>query len=156
MRCGVAVEAELGHVTGGEDVAAPTEGGALTEPEEAASFCASSGVGCLAVRIGNVHGPYAGSRRSTGSGSRRSRLGCAALAARRLRSRRRRPAPRNVAGIPKANVNAELRDAYFGALDECAAKHAEALDLRGLGEAVIGAVERVVEAKLDLLGWEPR
>ena len=57
---GIAVEAELGRVEGDEDVAAQTAGGALTDPAEAAAFLRSSGVDCLAVSIGNVHGHYAG------------------------------------------------------------------------------------------------
>ena len=53
------VEAELGHVEGGEDVADPAEAGSLTDPDEAAWFVAATGCDCLAVSIGNVHGRYA-------------------------------------------------------------------------------------------------
>jgi fructose/tagatose bisphosphate aldolase len=56
-------------------------------------------------------------------------------------------------GIAKVNVNTELRAAYFGALDAAVAARAGALDLRGLGEAVIDAVAGTVAAKLALLGW---
>ena len=59
-------------------------------------------------------------------------------------------------GIAKVNVNTELRAAYFGALDAGVGAHAEALDLRGLGEAVIDAVAAAVGAKLALLGWGRR
>src|SRR5262249_50398708 len=51
----VAVEAELGHlpdaVAGGIDDSQAS----LTDPEQAASFVAQTGVDCLAVSIGNVH-----------------------------------------------------------------------------------------------------
>ncbi len=55
----VSVEAELGHVGGVAEggVAAET---ALTVPDEAARFVAESGVDCLAVAIGTVHGDYRG------------------------------------------------------------------------------------------------
>ena len=56
---GIAVEAELGRVEGDEDLAAQAAGGALTDPDEAAAFSGASGVDCLAVSIGNVHGHYA-------------------------------------------------------------------------------------------------
>ena len=56
---GVAIEAELGHVEGGEDVAVAAAAGALTDPAEAAAFVDATGVDCLAVSIGNAHGTYA-------------------------------------------------------------------------------------------------
>jgi tagatose 1,6-diphosphate aldolase GatY/KbaY len=56
---GAAVEAELGHIEGGEDVAAAVSAGALTDPEEAERFVDLAAVDCLAVSIGNVHGAYA-------------------------------------------------------------------------------------------------
>lgn len=58
-RFDAAVEAELGHIEGGEDVAAAARAGALTDPDEAVRFLTESGADCLAVSIGNVHGAYA-------------------------------------------------------------------------------------------------
>lgn len=57
----LAVEAELGHVGYGpgftdELNVMPT----LTDPEEARRFVAETGVDCLAVAVGNIHGPYHG------------------------------------------------------------------------------------------------
>jgi tagatose 1,6-diphosphate aldolase GatY/KbaY len=153
---GVAVEAELGRVEGDEDLAAQAAGGALTDPGEAAAFVRASGVGCLAVSIGNVHGHYAGTpaldwerlERLRGAGAPLSLHGASGLPDADVR--------RAVAlGIAKVNVNTELRAAYFGALDS-AGVHAEGLDLRGLGEAVIEAVAEAVGAKLAVLGWGPR
>ena len=37
-------------------------------------------------------------------------------------------------GIAKTNINTELRAAYFGALDEGAAKRVEALDCKDWGK----------------------
>ena len=56
---GAGVEAELGHIEGGEDVAVAAAAGALTDPDEADTFVAETGADCLAVSIGNVHGAYA-------------------------------------------------------------------------------------------------
>lgn len=49
---GVAVEAELGHVGGGDD---PTS---FTEPRAAAAFVAATGCDSLAVSVGTSHGAY--------------------------------------------------------------------------------------------------
>ena len=154
---GIAVEAELGRVEGDEDLAAQTAGGARTDPDEAAAFVRSSGVECLAVSIGNVHGHYAGTpaldwerlERLRGAGARLALHGASGLPDADVR--------RAVAlGIAQVNVNTELRAAYFGALGPGLAARAEALDLRGLGEAVIDAVADAVSGKLALLGWGRR
>ena len=154
---GIAVEAELGRVEGDEDLAARAAGGALTDPDEAAAFFSASGVDCLAVSIGNVHGHYASTpvldweriERLRRAGSPLALHGASGLADDDVR--------RAVSlGIAKVNVNTELRAAYFGALGPGLATRAEALDLRGLGEAVTEAVADVVSAKLALLGWERR
>ncbi len=154
---GIAVEAELGRVEGDEDLAAQASNGALTDPAEAAAFVRSSGVGCLAVSIGNVHGHYAGTPALDWARLERLRGTGAPLALHGASGLSDADVSRAVSlGIAKVNVNTELRAAYFGALDAGVAAHAEALDLRGLGEAVIDAVAAAVGAKLALLGWERR
>ncbi len=154
---GIAVEAELGRVEGDEDLAAQASNGALTDPAEAAAFVRSSGVGCLAVSIGNVHGHYAGTPALDWSRLERLRGTGAPLALHGASGLSDADVSRAVSlGIAKVNVNTELRAAYFGALDAGVAAHAEALDLRGLGEAVIDAVAAAVGAKLALLGWGRR
>ncbi len=55
----VSVEAELGHVGGAAEGGVAAES-ALTVPDEAVQFVAESGVDCLAVSIGTVHGDYRG------------------------------------------------------------------------------------------------
>jgi fructose-bisphosphate aldolase class II len=60
---GVSVEAELGHVAGGEgNLKEGTEVNrdTFTRPEEAARFVRETGIDALAVAIGTVHGPYKG------------------------------------------------------------------------------------------------
>ena len=63
--CGITVEAEIGHV-GGAEAGALVEGGleadesCYTTVEEAVNFAVQTGVDCLAVAIGTVHGIYKG------------------------------------------------------------------------------------------------
>lgn len=52
---GATLEAELGHVGSGSDA---DDGSVYTQPEQAADFCARTGVDALAVAIGTAHGPY--------------------------------------------------------------------------------------------------
>jgi tagatose 1,6-diphosphate aldolase GatY/KbaY len=150
---GIAVEAELGRVEGDEDLAAQASNGALTDPAEAAAFVRSSGVGCLAVSIGNVHGHYASTPALDWARLERLRGTGAPLALHGASGLSDADVSRAVSlGIAKVNVNTELRAAYFGALDDLGA-HAEALDLRGLGANVIAAVAEAVGTKLAVLGW---
>ena len=116
---GAGVEAELGHIEGGEDVAAAAEAGALTDPDEAAAFVAATGCDCLAVSIGNVHGRYA--RAPELDWERLARSASAST------SRSRSTAPRDsrtptsrraiALGICKVNVNTELRERYLAQLE---------------------------------------
>ncbi len=63
--CGVAVEGELGYVPGveGEDAKRHPGEVAYTLPAEAKDFVARSGVDCLAVSVGTVHGRMQGKPR---------------------------------------------------------------------------------------------
>ena len=55
---GITVEAELGHVGVGADGATAESDDWLTVPEEAEHFVAETGIDCLAVAIGTIHGEY--------------------------------------------------------------------------------------------------
>ena len=58
---GACVEGELGKVLGLEgDVEVPEGEAAQTDPDEAAQFVAETGVDCLAVAVGTIHGVYRG------------------------------------------------------------------------------------------------
>lgn len=63
--CGVTVEAELGYVAGveGEDAERHPGDVIYTAPEEARSFVERTGVDCLAVSVGTVHGRMRGEPR---------------------------------------------------------------------------------------------
>jgi tagatose 1,6-diphosphate aldolase GatY/KbaY len=146
------VEAELGHVEGGEDVAAAASAGAFTDPDDAAAFAAATGADCLAVSIGNVHGRYA----------TLPALDWDRLAA--IRARVTVPLSLHGAsglpdadvrraiqlGITKVNVNTELRARYFDELERRRSVR-DGLRLLELAESLAAAVSEVVSAKLELL-----
>ena len=152
---GVGVEAELGRIEGNEDEAGETASGGTTDPGEAREFLEESGVECLAVAVGNVHGHYSGTPK---------------LDWQRLEEIRERvPVPLSLhgasglpegdlrravsLGVAKFNVNTELRAAYFGFLKDELGHKAATLNLKSLGDGVVGAVQGVVEAKLSAFGW---
>ncbi len=149
----VGLEVELGHIEGGEDVAAATEAGALTDPDEAVGFVAATRCDCLAVSIGNVHGTYARPP---------------ALDWERLRAIRQSVdvplSLHGASGLPdddlrqaielgvcKVNVNTELRERYLAQLDAGLPGAREGLRLLDLEAGVVDAVAEVVDAKLALL-----
>jgi tagatose 1,6-diphosphate aldolase GatY/KbaY len=151
---GAEVEAELGRVEGDEEIAAATEAGALTDPDQAAAFMAATGAGCLAVSIGNVHGRYAAPPRLdwTRLAAVRSAIdaplslhGASGLVAGDLQ--------RCVAeGISKVNVNTELRERYFTVLSEAVPEFEPGAQVLALGTTLVTAVAEVVGEKLDALG----
>lgn len=147
-----AIEAELGHIDGNEDVAVVTRAGAMTDPVEAARLLAEARPACLAVSIGNVHGRYTAPPH---------------LDWKRLEAiRARTDAPLSLhgasgipedsvrraiqGGIEKVNVNTELREAYLhatGATVDVVRSSAAVVELH---RAQRHAVGRVVAAKLEL------
>ena len=145
-----AVEAELGHIEGGEDVARAVEAGALTDPETAVRFVAASGCDCLAVSIGNVHGRYAAPPELDWDRLAQIRAlvhvplslhGASGLADDDVR--------RAIAfGICKVNVNAEVRERYLARLDSELERARDGLRLLELEAAVVDAVAEIVAAKL--------
>jgi tagatose 1,6-diphosphate aldolase GatY/KbaY len=145
-----AVEAELGHVAGGEDVAAAAQVGKLTDPDEAARLASDTGVSCLAVSIGNVHGAYA----------QPPSLDWARLEA--VRSRTTVPLSLHGAsglpdadvrraislGVAKVNVNTELREAYLAASERHLSEVRDGARLLELHARQREAIEAVAAVKL--------
>jgi tagatose 1,6-diphosphate aldolase GatY/KbaY len=145
-----AVEAELGHIEGGEDVARAVQAGALTDPEAAVRFVAASGCDCLAVSIGNVHGRYAVPPRLDWDRLAQIRAlvhvplslhGASGLADDDVRKA-------IALGVCKVNVNAELRERYISRLDSDLESAREGLRLLELEAAVVDAIAEIVAAKL--------
>jgi tagatose 1,6-diphosphate aldolase GatY/KbaY len=149
-RHGAGVEAELGHLSGDEDVATAVAAGALTDPGEAADLVDRTGVDCLAVSIGNVHGTYRGPPRldwdrletiRSAIATPLSLHGASGIPDEMVR--------RTIAtGVAKINVNTELRTAYLGATADVLPSVLEGSRLNALHAAQSAAVERVVAAKL--------
>ena len=150
---GAGVEAELGHIKGGEDVAAAVGAGKLTDPAEAARFVEETGADCLAVSIGNVHGHYAAPPLLDWPRLERIRElvdvplslhGASGLPDADLRRA-------VAAGICKVNVNTELRARLFAELERRVPQTAPGLRLLELESALADAVAEVAAEKLRLL-----
>jgi tagatose 1,6-diphosphate aldolase GatY/KbaY len=112
---GIAVEAELGHLAGEEEVALAVDPGPLTDPAAAERFARETGADCLAVAIGNVHGIYRGAPHLDLEHLRAiaarvavplSLHGGSGLAASAV-------AGAVAGGMTKVNFNTELRQAYL-------------------------------------------
>ncbi len=152
---GVGVEAELGRVEGHEDEAGETLSGAMIEPGEAEEFVKRSGVDCLAVAVGNVHGHYSGAPEIDWSRLEevRGRISTP-LSLHGASGLREADLERAVSlGVAKFNVNTELRTAYFRRLGEDLSVKAATVNLKALVDGVVEAVQEVVEAKLSAFGW---
>lgn len=152
---GAAVEGELGRLAGGVDADAPQAAEVLTDPAQAAAFVAATGVDCLAVAVGNVHGALLPAPRAL-DWARLAEIRAAvevplalhggtgldaAVMRRSLRE-----------GITKVNVNTALRSAYLAATAAGLQELGPAGDLVALHARQAGAVEAVVRSTLDAVG----
>jgi ketose-bisphosphate aldolase len=153
-RLGGQVEAELGHISGDEDVAGTVEVGALTDPDEAAAFVERTETACLAVSIGNVHGTYRTppaldwarleAIRGRGVSAPLSLHGASGLPQADLR--------RAVSlGIAKVNVNTALRERYLSALAEHLPSAQEGARVLQLGLAVANDLAATAGEMFDAL-----
>ncbi len=133
-RTGAAVEAELGCVEGDEDLDVAAAAGALTDPTEAVRFVERTGVDCLAVAVGNVHGSYRQEPRL--DWDRLAELvdrvpvavalhGTSGLPAEQVRRARE-------LGVAKFNVNTELRRRHMADLRTSLERDPSTTDLLGL------------------------
>jgi tagatose 1,6-diphosphate aldolase GatY/KbaY len=151
---GTGVEAELGHITGGEDIAAAAAAGALTDPEEARAFAKMTGADCLAVSIGNVHGTYASTPRLDWHRLERihERVGDLPLSLHGASGLSAADLKRAISlGICKVNVNTEIRHRYLGELSARLASVLPGLELLNLESAVIAAVAEAAGEVIDVL-----
>jgi len=152
---GVGIEAELGRIQGGEDVAAAVAAGAFTDPAEAAAFAELTGADCLAVSIGNVHGTYAATPRLDWERLERirERVGDLPLSLHGASGLPPADVRRAISlGICKVNVNTEIRRRYLSELSASLPAVLPGLRLLELELAVIAAVADAVAELLDLLG----
>ena len=153
---GIAVEAELGRVEGDEDLAALAAAGALTDPAGPRPSCARAASAAWRSASATSTATTRARPRWTGSGS----SGCAARARRcrctgRPASRTPTCAGRWIAGDRQGQRQHRAAGGLLRRAGLRRGRTPTALDLRGLGEKVIGAVANTVDAKLALLGWGP-
>ncbi len=115
---GAWIEGELGGTAGDEDRSSNAAPGALTDPEEAATFVNATGVDALAVSVGNVHGiptaPTSLALDVLDAIHERVEVplvlhGASGLADWEIRAA-------ITLGVAKVNINAEVRRAYLAAL----------------------------------------
>jgi tagatose 1,6-diphosphate aldolase GatY/KbaY len=148
---GASIEAELGAITGDEDIAEAVAAGALTDPDQATDFVAQTGADCLAVSIGNVHGLYrnppdldwqrleAIHQRVSQPLSLHGASGIPDLMIRRSIE----------LGVAKVNVNTELRQAYLTATQVELPSALEGWRLDVLHHAQVRSVADAVEQRLE-------
>lgn len=146
------IEGEIGRLDGDEDkAAAGTVAQAVTDVDEAVEFVARTGVCCLAVSVGNQHGPYLQpphldfellGRLVRNVGAPIALHGTSGLPATELYRAVQ-------CGVAKVNVNSDLRRAYLAALGPEVAVAAPTLDLLRVKSRIIEAVREVVD---DVLG----
>jgi fructose-bisphosphate aldolase class II len=155
----IIVEGEIGYLPGGSDIHGeitikPSD---LTQPEEAKEFVKKTGVDCLAIAIGNIHGMKEGSDDSHlyldrleeikraipgtflvlhgGSGTPRIDIEKAIKL-----------------GIVKININTEIRLAYKNALKGFLEKCLSEVKTYKILYPAMEAVRYVVEDKIKLFG----
>jgi len=151
-RFGASVEAELGRIEGDEDVAAAAEAGELTDPAQAADFVERTGVDCLAVSIGNVHGTYMRPPDLDWERLRRIRERVAVpLSLHGTSGLARDDVARAIGlGIAKFNVNTELREAYLRATTDWLAENPGSDSVLDLNAAQAEAIVEISSRKLGL------
>lgn len=157
---GLLVEAEIDHIGGSsaphlqEDVESAQKESAYTDPARAADFVAQTGVDTFAAFFGNVHGVYKTSPKLDLGLLRqiREKVPCF------LSMHGGSGIPEGevkeaikVGRIVKINVNTEMRIAFREAMEKTLAETEEVAAYKMM-PPVIEAVQKVVEAKIQLFG----
>lgn len=150
----VAVEAELGRLSGTEDgLTVPEYEAKLTDPQQARDFVQQTGIDALAVCIGNVHGRYRGAPRldfdRLQAIQRAVSVPLVLHGASGLPEEMVHQAIR--LGVRKFNVNTEVREAYVGALRQ-ELQQSPSPDLVVLMQHAEAAMQAVITDKLYLFG----
>lgn len=154
---GIPVEAELGKVGGKEDDMECNDPG-YTEPEDAVTFVAETGVQSLAVAIGTAHGIYKGEPKLDVDrlSEIRKRVdvplvlhGASGVPAALVQECIRR-------GISKVNFATELRIAYSDGLKEYLKKDPDVFDPKKYSKATMEYVTQLVCQKIELCGSNGR
>lgn len=156
---GIFVEGELGHIPGvsvvhREKITEAVGRVERTDSTLAAKFVGATGVDCLAVSIGNVHGLYQDEKILDFELLRQIRTavncflslhGASGIGENDLKETVR-------LGINKVNVNTELRAAYMGSLREELAKPPQEIKPYVVFPPALDEVKKVVKNKVVILG----
>lgn len=156
---GIFVEGELGHIPGVSVVHANKVREAVgkiekTDPALAVEFVESTGVDCLAVSIGNVHGLYQDKKILDFELLRRIRASVSCFLSLHGASGISKPDLKEAVslGISKVNINTELRKAYVGGLREELKEHPEELKPYTIFPPALEEVKKIVKDKIVILG----
>ena len=150
---GIAVEAQLGRLRGGEESTPDLHAGELTDPEAARRFVGEAQPNFLGVAIGNVHGIAWGTPQLDIGRLRAIAAtvdlplvlhGGSALPSVAIKAA-------IGAGITKVNINTDIRQAYLARTDAEVPAAQEEAGLLRLHRAQIEAVEAVAAEKLSVL-----
>ena len=150
---GISVEAELGHVGGGQEVLDEDEQQArLTPAHEAERFVRETGVDVLAVAVGTAHGLYRVKPQL--DLERLAQIRCAVSLPLVLHGSSDTPDPQVrqaiEIGIDKVNVWTDVRIRYLRAMQSALAGSAEAIDLLQATATAQAAARQVIQHKLRL------
>lgn len=150
---GVAVEAEIGEISGVEDDFIGKVEAALTKPEEAKDFVDKTNIDLLAVAIGTAHGVYQGEAKldferlhkiATRVNVPLVLHGASGVSESAIR--------RTVElGICKVNIATDLKIPFAENIKNYFAQNPSEYDLRKYLGAGLGAIKEVVKRKIKLL-----
>ncbi len=148
------VEGELGHVAGLEgDISVSEEDALQTDPDQAADFVAQTGLDCLAVAIGTVHGVYRGEPKI--NLERLEQI--AARVEHPLVLHGGSGTPDDLVrecirrGVAKINICTELQQAWLGGIEESRKTNSISAPGRFYAPAFDRLVERII-GKIELFG----
>ncbi|MBM3501807.1 MAG: class II fructose-bisphosphate aldolase [Armatimonadetes bacterium] len=149
---GASVEGELGHVAGLEgDISVSEEDALQTDPGQAADFVARTGLDCLAVAIGTVHGVYRGEPQI--NLERLEQI--AARVEQPLVLHGGSGTPEGLVrecirrGVAKINICTELQQAWLGGIEESGRTNSISAPGRFYAPAFEALVQRIIE-KIEL------
>lgn len=157
-RKNVLVQGELGTVKGLTELSQEERKKLMTNPEEAADFVERTGVDCLAVAVGNVHGIIKMKKGNPGLDLERLEAihklipktplvlhGASGLPQDQIKEGMKR-------GIQIINIDTELRMSFTNALRDTLMHDPQIFDPRELLTPSIQAIQRVVGSKLEMFG----
>lgn len=156
---GVSVEAELGRIGGAEDGVAASEREAFfTDPDQAATFVAATGVDALAVAVGTAHGRYKGEPRL--DFDRLQAIDAVVEVPLVLHGSSGVPdalVRRAIAlGVRKVNIDTNIREAFVRAVRGALDASPDEIDPRRVLRPAREAMQKVIEEKMQVFGCAGR